>query len=211
MYKIVQHGFVEKMYNIIKSLYDDNFKNAFIRVNEHLTDYFITTQGVKQGDSLSPTTFLLYVNDMAKDLIAMDVGVQVENRKIPILMYADDIVLISEDEAELQTMLDHVHKWCKKWFMSVNMDKTKVVHFRKKAKARSKTVFKYGEQEVKYTSFYKYLGIYFDEFLDFQCKEEELSKAGNRALGGVIANLNKINVWVTKHLPNAMKVVYVQF
>ena len=69
---------------------------------------------------------------MAKDLLNMNVGVKVGDRKIPLLMYADDIVLVSEDEQELQAMLNHVHDWCRKWQMCVNMDKTNLYTLEKR-------------------------------------------------------------------------------
>ena len=53
---------------------------------------------------------------------------------ICILLYADDIVLVSENEENLQVMLNHVQNWCVKWQMKVNIEKTEVVHFRSKCK-----------------------------------------------------------------------------
>ena len=146
---------------------------------------------MKQGDSLSPVIFLLFINDLAQELAGMNVGTLFDQRKIPILMYADDIVLLSDSEKEMQTMLDHVHKWCKKWLMAVNLDKTKIVHFRKAKTPRSEYIYKYGSQPVEYANVYKYLGMYFDEHLTFEHNEEQLTLAGNRALGGIISKLKQ--------------------
>ena len=192
LYKLLNYGINGKLFKVLKSLYDVQKTMASIRVNDRLSDWFLTSQGVKQGDSLSPVLFILFINDLAQELINMNVGVKINDKKMPILLYADDIVLISEDKLELQTMLDHVHTWCKKWLMAVNLDKTKIVHFRKKRKPRSNYAFKYGDIDVKYTNVYKYLGVFFDEFNDFEFNAEQLSKAGGRALGGIISKL-KVN------------------
>ena len=191
MYKILNSGINGKMYMNLKTLYNCEKTKSCIRINDNVTDWFITGQGVKQGDSLSPVIFLLFINDLAQELAGMNVGTLFDQRKIPILMYADDIVLLSDSEKEMQTMLDHVHKWCKKWLMAVNLDKTKIVHFRKAKTPRSEYIYKYGSQPVEYANVYKYLGMYFDEHLTFEHNEEQLTLAGNRALGGIISKLKQ--------------------
>ena len=60
----------------------------------------------------------------------MDVGVKVGERQVPILLYADDLAIISETETDMQVMLTVVHEWCNKWNMSVKLTKTKSMHFR---------------------------------------------------------------------------------
>ena len=54
------------------------------------------------------------------------------NDKVPILLYADDIALLSESEDDIQKMLDILYEWSRKWRLQVNCSKTKVMHFRKK-------------------------------------------------------------------------------
>ena len=56
-------------------------------------------------------------------------------------------------------MINYVEKWCKKWLVRVNLEKTKIVHFRKKMCARSELEFKYMQQVEHYIDVYKYLGI----------------------------------------------------
>ena len=73
------------------------------------------------------------------------------------------------------------------------MTKTKIVHFRRKRQNRSEFTFKYGEKTIDYVDTYKYLGIYFDEHLDFKLNEQELSKAGSRALGALVSKLKQSN------------------
>ena len=59
----------------------------------------------------------------------MNLGTKMGDLHICILLYVDDIVLVSEHEQNLQRILSHVHKWCCKWQMKVNIEKTKIVHF----------------------------------------------------------------------------------
>ncbi len=47
-----------------------------------------------------------------------------------VLLYADDLWLIAEDEAGLQILLDKLDSSCKRWGMKINCSKTQIVHFR---------------------------------------------------------------------------------
>ena len=59
------------------------------------------------------------------------------NDKVQILLYADDIALLSESEDDMQNMLDIVYTLCRKWHLQVNCGKSKVMYFRKKNLCRS--------------------------------------------------------------------------
>ena len=44
------------------------------------------------------------------------------------------IVLLSESEANMQIMLDYLGKWCETWGLTINFNKSKVMHFRAPSK-----------------------------------------------------------------------------
>ncbi len=62
---------------------------------------FDVTVGVRQGDVLSPTLFSLYVNDLAEEINSSKCGVQLGDDTVGILMYADDVCLLAENEVDL--------------------------------------------------------------------------------------------------------------
>ncbi len=72
-------------------------------------------------------------------------GIPFDNNKICILLYADDIVILAEDPAQLQLLLNFTNTWSKNWKMKINKDKTKCVHYRKKSISRSNPVIFPGE------------------------------------------------------------------
>ncbi len=39
--------------------------------------------------------------------------------KICILLFADDIVILAENESQLQKLLDFVNTWCNNWRMKI--------------------------------------------------------------------------------------------
>ena len=149
--------------------------------------------GVRQGDTLSPTLFGLYINDLVLELNKIGSGVRLEeNLSISSLLYADDLAIIAETEEGLQSQLDVLLEWCQKWSMRVNIDKTKVVHYRTKTQPRSQCTFISDNENIDTMDKYKYLGLILDEHLDFNNTAAVLAGSGGRALGAICTEFNKL-------------------
>jgi hypothetical protein len=124
---------------------------------------------------------------MAEKVNSLNCGVTYDDKQLSILLYADDIAIISETEDGLQRMLNAINDWTNKFRMSINMEKTKIVHFRPKRKRRSKFNFKLGNEPISYVNNYKYLGLHLDEHLDYKTAAQELSTSASKALGALTA------------------------
>ncbi len=57
-------------------------------------------------------------------------GVNIGDEWIVVLLYADDICILTENETDLQKALNIMRDWHTRWNMTVNTDKTQTVHFR---------------------------------------------------------------------------------
>ena len=188
LYKLSQVGITGHMYRAISSLYS-NPKSRVI-LNDHETEYFDCPVGVKQGDCLSPTLFAIFINDLAIEIKNSNIGIQLDEN-LNILLYADDIVLLAENESDLQFLLTMVEKWCKKWRLEINLTKTNIMHIRPNRKKQSMYKFLFDLQPVPYCSSYKYLGANIDEFLDYSFTANILADSAGRALSSVITKMIK--------------------
>ena len=175
------------MYKAVRALYSKPL--SCVRLNEVNTEWFETTSGVKQGDSLSPTLFCIFINDRITEINGLGKGIKLGTSQLSILIFADDIALLAENEQDLQSMLNCVHSWCDKWRMAVNLDTTKVMHFRNKRKQITKYCFTYENSQIEIVNRYRYLGVLLDDHLDFSTTAELLAGAAGRALG-VVLNRN---------------------
>lgn len=186
LYRLKEYGVVGQMYNAYKAIYDTAL--CTLRVNGSYTDYISTLAGTKQGDNSSPTIFGIFLDNLLKELETSGLGVKLnEDEQISVLAYADDIVLLAESEQNLQKLVDILHRWCMKWRMKVNCEKTKVMVFRRNRNTRVylSGVY-YGETKIAVVSKYKYLGIMLDDVLDFKSCTELLSSSAGRGLGNII-------------------------
>jgi rubrerythrin len=147
-FKLLKTGLSTHLCKLLENMYSK--LTSSIKVKNQRTDFFKSELGTRQGCHLSPWLFNMYINelpmllnDINKDIIILG------NKKVPILMYADDIVLISRSASGLQRSLDLIFKYCKKWKLVVNIKKTKVMIFN--CRKSSDLNFKYGEHQLKIT------------------------------------------------------------
>ena len=98
------------MLNAVKSLYTG--VSSCVRINGFYTEWFDVTSGLRQGFSLSPLLFNIFINDLALKIKACGKGVKIDDDTVGILLYADDIVLLADNEKEMQDMLDILNNWC---------------------------------------------------------------------------------------------------
>ena len=180
-----------KFMNSLYSLYSN--VQACVKVNDRYTNWFQVSCGLKQGCILSPLLFSMYINDLASDLEQLNMGIRIGGQQVAIMMYADDIVLLSSSPEGLQHMADRLYSWCSTWKLQVNLDKTKIMHVRPGPKSnRTSFLFKYGQQDISITDKYVYLGMLFTELLDMQQTCKSISQSANRALGLLIAKSKAI-------------------
>lgn len=96
-----------------------------VLVDGEQTEMFELNTGVRQGCVMSPVLFSFFINGLAKEINKRTKGICVGDRKVRLLMYADDIVLMSETKRDLQNMLDVVTTYSKKWRFRLNPKKGK--------------------------------------------------------------------------------------
>ena len=183
-FRLLNYGIDGKFLQVVRAMYTD--LQMCVKLHNHLTNWFDSNVGVRQGDTLSPTLFNLFVNTLATEIKELNCGIKIGDTTVSILLYADDIVLIAETETSLQKMLDTVYKWCQKWQLNINCSKTQIVHFRKKSERESNFEFKLGEKCIEKVNKYRYLGVELNYSLNFSETVETLSNASSRSLGSLV-------------------------
>jgi hypothetical protein len=168
-----------KFLEVLQSLYMENCMQ--VKVYDQLSDNFPVDIGLRQGCVLSPLLFSLYINGLIDGLKQKRCGMSCGGTKVPGLLYADDTSLFGEDANGLQQSLCILEDWCKEWGMKVNIEKSAVIHFRRRSAERCRRDFIIGGEVVPLVSTYKYLGCYINEFLDLNVMVADRVEAGRKA------------------------------
>ena len=137
--KLINKNVNGKIFDVVRSLYSHT--KSCVRIGSMDLDYFPCNVGVRQGENLSPLLFSIYLNDLKDFMSSKFSGLSYISDKISqeigmyfnlyCLLYADDTIVLAENEVQLQRALDAVYEYCNKWAVQVNTNKTKVVIFSK--------------------------------------------------------------------------------
>ena len=142
-----------------------------VNVNGFLSDKISPVAGVQQGSVLSPLLLLIYVNDLPK----------AHHRQNSKSQFADDTALwaasknVQFSAKLLRKDLRKLAKWCAKWRIKLNPEKTKVIIFSRSSLARnSEPILKLYGERLKIYPQVKFLGITFQSKFTFQKHIEEI-------------------------------------
>ena len=143
-----------KYLRIIKNLYWE--QSAAMRVDNDLSTFEKIRRGVRQGCVLSPDLFSLYSEEIMRKLEDKP-GISIGGRIFNNLRYADDTVLIAENEFDLQILLNIVETESRKRGLELNCKKTETMVISRKKDIPPCKITTNGAMLRQVNSF-KYLG-----------------------------------------------------
>lgn len=185
LHKITTMGINGKFFNIIQSMYTTISSSVLLEGNT-FSDNFMCNKGIRQGDGLSPVLFSIFMNDLPDFLRNANCkGVNMNDHNFNCLMYADDLLLLSESADDLQHSINSLHNYSQEWKLKVNIAKTKVMIFNKQGRTINDHFFKCDNEQIEVVSKQTYLGLNFTPSGKFTYSRETLVKKGNKALASI--------------------------
>ena len=132
---------------------------AQVKVKNRLYCWITDTCGTNQGGPLSPNMFRHLLHDL-KYYLNLEKGIVMNNKEILLhILWADDLILVSDTKEGLQRQLNGVFTFCSKSQMIVNSLKTKIMIFGKK---QGDEEFTFNSTILNIVDEYKYLGVVFN-------------------------------------------------
>ena len=100
-YKLWDIDVKGRMWRVMKKMYESS--KSMVLLEGEKSDTFTIEEGVDQGCSLSPILFLVFVNDLLKEIEQTGLGIQLSSGKtVGGMLFADDFVGISDSKESLQ-------------------------------------------------------------------------------------------------------------
>ena len=178
------------------------YKNVKSKVKMYnmLGNEFFCSPGVRQGESLLPLLFSMFLNDIEDKFIHSGFeGLDVDMFNLYMLLYADDIVIFANNAEELQLDLNFLSEYCTRWKLKVNASKTKFLIFRKGGTLQGHFIFLYEDQHIEIVSSFKYSGIVFTTGGSFSEAQTTLAGQAQKAIYKLNKYLYKFTFVSPKH------------
>ena len=188
-FKLANSGVNGKFYSIIRYMYAHS--QGYIKLCGHLSNVFPIDKGTEQGHPLSPDLFKLFLKDLSPILeIEFPNCPTLGDTIVSHLLWADDLIILALDQITLQLQLDNLYKYCDKWGIEINMDKTKLIVFNER---HSFYNFKpmLGHNYIEKVESYCYLGIEVHCSGNFKMCLSQLKTKAIRALYSLQRTINK--------------------
>jgi exonuclease III len=165
----------------IKSLYHKS--EVSVRVGSTMSEPFLLNKGLRQGCPMSPILFDIFINDILKEQEELGIEIPgVNNRKLPGLMFADDVVVLAPDRLKLKRLLHRVETWANQWEMSIGALKCGVTVFNGDIDSLRADQWTLQGQSVPVVETYTYLGIEVHNDWDLTKTAANISSRARKAL-----------------------------
>ena len=189
-----KNGVNGKLYLALRGMYDSVL--ACVREKSIYSEYFNCPRGVKQGCLLSPQMFSFFINELAVELSKKGRhGIQIIPGAVEIflMLFADDIILLSDTILGLQAQLNALKEEADRLQLVVNLDKTNIMVFRMGGYLSFREKWWYGNEAIKVTNCYKYLGMVFTTRLSLNVGMREVCRKGKKGIIEILKCLRNLN------------------
>ena len=119
-----------KFIHLIKSIYEN--LQLSVKLSDGVAPFFDSLLGVRHGCNLSPLLFNLFDNYIFQELKDNS---KLQQKDINCVMYADDLLILSETEASFNNILQRLGKYAKRWKLKISQKKTKIMVFNKQERS----------------------------------------------------------------------------
>jgi len=131
---LIEYGFSESFISMFNTIY--NRQEAVVQINGHLSKSFALERGVKQGDALSCSLFVLAMDPLLRNIQANQhiKGLQIpinqnEAIEIKVLAYADDVNIISKNSNSVRYIFKEYERLSMMSGLNLNAEKTEIFNF----------------------------------------------------------------------------------
>lgn len=196
IHKLKKIGFCDPLLSWLTSFLINRIQ--LVKLNQFISEPIQVLSGVPQGDHLSPTLFLLFINDINMII-----------KHSNILLFADDAKIFKKidsihDCINLQDDLNNLYDWCNLNGLNLNISKCKILSFNIK-KSHVYFDYKFNNVSIELVDSFTDLGTTFDSKLCFNQHIDQITNKAFQNLGFITRTCKNFNN------VNALKSIYFAF
>jgi hypothetical protein len=193
LYKLIKEGLSPCFIRLVRSIYSKTTTSLKNIPNSK----FPVKSGVQQGAVFSPLFFALFLNDFDAFLREEEGGhIMLNGVGIYSLLYADDMLIFSENSDGLQKSLDILSLYAETWGLKVNCNKSNIMIFRNPGAPLDNLewTINNGRNRLTVVEKYKYLGIWFTQTGISKYALEQRTDVGNKAKFSLLSSLKDLDL-----------------
>ena len=203
LYKLINLGINNNYLNIIKQFLNTRYDRVTIK--ESKSKWKRRIIGLPQGSSLSPILYILFTRDF-----------NIKYTKFNKMgCFADDTAFwqrpanySSHRKMILQRELNRFNDWCNYWCLSLNTSKCKQISITRRMNIRQNFQYKINNNKIIKENNIRYLGIYFDNKLNFKYHIDLIRNKVNKKIYKIkYLQYNGLKL-STKSFTNIYKTIY---
>lgn len=194
-------GVSSKIIHLIRNFYS----TATFRVrssNNALSTSIPISEGVLQGETLSPFLFRLFISDVEENFrFNGAVGLSIDGwNDVLLLLYADDLIILGDSEIDLARKLRLLEQYTSLNKLTVNVNKTKIMCFSRGGFNKKTLRFIFNGEDIEVVNKFTYLGVTFASSSLFLEMSKNSNIKAKQAIGTVMATLSKSKAvtWETR-------------
>ena len=183
----------------IRGLFLDNLKSLYssikycVKIGKGYIDPIESCLGLKQGCVLSPILFNLFIDDFKEIFNRQCDPVLLFDTFMNHVLYADDLIKMSNSAEGLQTCIDNLEEYCKKWHLTINRVKSKIIIFNESGKILRDYNFVHKNRKMEIVQSVCYLGIDISASGSFSHAKINLKDKSMKAMFPLVDTIWKFN------------------
>ena len=194
MLRLRRAGVTDDLWHLVDDFVTN--RTAAIRMGSHTSDHWEVEDGMGQGAVLSGFLFSILINRLAAAIKRACNGVSCDSDdnslRVKVLLYADDVVILCENAADLQRALDAA-----RFHFGIGPSNSAVMVFGNTGSRSRVPPFFLSGQALPRVKSYPYLGIVFHEKLHWKPHVDYLLKRGECKMAACLSWTNAENLPVS--------------
>jgi len=187
--KLMKRNFPLQLLTILETWF--SISRTCVKWNGHVSEFFTLLSGVRQGGVLSPVLFAIFIDDIALKVKLANVGCYVSSICSCIILYADDIVLLSPTVTGLQYLLTVCERELEALDMQINVGKSMCIRFGQRFDVQCANLTSIHGGSFIWVSRCRYLGIYFVSGRTLKCSFDNAKASFYRAFNAMFSKIGR--------------------
>jgi len=154
--------------------------------------FFRVSCGIRQGGVLSPFLFAVYVDDIVRKVDESDLGCRIGLKRIAIILYADDILLLAPSVDSLQKLVHIVELELFELDMSLNTKKSVCIRFGPRYQSPCCSLKSIKGDDILWVASCRYLGVWLKASRQFKIDLTHCKKSFFRAVNSLLSKVLRI-------------------